>query len=176
MARPVEPATDEAAQFESFYASHYQDILAYAPRRTETPEDAADVVAETFLTAWRRCDQAPDEAAVRLWLYGIARRVTANHIRGRRRYERLGARLRSRALATREPGPQTMGDDRAPIIEALGRLRPADREILTLVAVEGLAAAEAARVLDCSVVAARVRLHRARARFVRELRAAGVTV
>lgn len=46
-------STDRRTRFEHVYAANYQPILAYALRRTQTPDDAADVVAETFLTA--RC-------------------------------------------------------------------------------------------------------------------------
>ena len=55
-------------------------------------------MAETFFTAWRRRERAPDGPAVRLWLYGIVRRVLPNHLRGRSRYERFGARLRADAV------------------------------------------------------------------------------
>jgi DNA-directed RNA polymerase specialized sigma24 family protein len=91
---------DRHARFERVYAAQYGLILAYALRRTETRDDAADVVAEIFLTAWRRQDQAPDGPAARLWLYGIARRVLANHLRGRRRHERLSARLLAEETGT----------------------------------------------------------------------------
>jgi RNA polymerase sigma-70 factor (ECF subfamily) len=163
--------------FQRVYAAHYDLILAYALRRTQTPDDAADVVAETFLTAWRRQDQAPDGDATRLWLYGIARRVTANHQRGRRRQERLAARLRAQPVTADGTDPEEGAIElRGSVMEAFERLRPADREILTLVAAEDLSPGAVARVLGCTQVAARVRLHRARVRFTRELRAAGVEV
>jgi RNA polymerase sigma-70 factor (ECF subfamily) len=172
MARPVDtPGTGDTARFEWLYAMHYEDILAYALRRTASRDDALDVVAETFVTAWRRRGQLADVSGARLWLYGIARRVLANHLRGARRYERLEALLRARARGSLD---DPHADDLAPIVGAWRRLRPEDREILTLVAAEGLSATEAARVWGCSAVAARVRLHRARTRFARELAAAGV--
>jgi RNA polymerase sigma-70 factor (ECF subfamily) len=168
-------AAERRAVFEVVYAANYPLILAYALRRTPTPDDAADVVAETFLTAWRRFEDVPAGSEARLWLYGVARLVLANHQRGRRRRERLGERLQSAAGPAEEVLPADGGAPGA-VSAAFARLRPDDREILTLVAVEGLAPAEIARVLDCSGVAVRVRLHRARSRFARELAAAGVTV
>jgi RNA polymerase sigma-70 factor (ECF subfamily) len=42
-------------------------------RRTDNADDAADVIAETFLTAWRRLDEIPAGDQARLWLYGVAR-------------------------------------------------------------------------------------------------------
>lgn len=166
---------ERRSRFENLYAANYPSILAYALRRTQTPDDAADVVAETFLAAWRRIDDVPAGREARLWLYGTARLVLSNHRRGKRRQERLGERLRSttNSLTTELPGDD---GDRSGIAAAFARLRPDDREILTLVAVEGLTPAEVARVLDCGGVAARVRLHRARARFARELAATGVAV
>lgn len=90
------------------------------------------MAAETLLVAWRHRDQAPAGGAVRLWLYGIARRVVANQIRSGRRQEHLVARLRA------EPAPVVEAEGAAgEAWDALRRMRPADREILTLVAVEG---------------------------------------
>lgn len=169
-----ENAPDERERFERLYLTQYEAILAYALRRVPR-EDAADVVAETFLVAWRRRDQTPAGAAARLWLYGIARRVVSNQARGQRRYERLGARLREQAQTGSTP---VDGDElgRETVAEAFARLSPTDRELLTLVAGEGLSASEVARVLGCTATAARVRLHRARARFARELKQHGIEV
>ncbi|MEW9551250.1 hypothetical protein [Nonomuraea sp. NPDC050783] len=51
--------------------------MAYAARRCEVPQDAADVVAETFTVAWRRVDELPEGAEATLWLYGVARKSSA---------------------------------------------------------------------------------------------------
>ena len=163
-------------RFEAVYAANYESILAYARRRTHSCDDAADVVAETFLTAWRRLDQVPDNAGARLWLYGVARNILANHRRGQRRYLRLGARLRTEAV-TAESIADAAADDRAGMIAAaFNRLRPNDQEILALVAVDGLTPNEIAQVLQCGATTVRVRLHRARTRFARELKSDGVDV
>ena len=42
---------DRTARFEKIYAATYEPILGYALRRCSSPEDAADVVAETFTVA-----------------------------------------------------------------------------------------------------------------------------
>jgi len=54
------PRTDPAARqvrFEAVYAANHVSILGHALRRTTCPDDAADILAETFLTAWRRLDE-----------------------------------------------------------------------------------------------------------------------
>ena len=170
--------SSEPDRFRRVYAETFEPLLAYSLRRVTQREDAADVVAETFLTAWRRLDQAPDGPAVRAWLYGVAHRVLANHLRGRRRHDRLDARLRAE-----ETGPGRASRPAAVIAEAstaigsaFGRLAPADRDLLMLVAVEGLSPGEIARVFGCTATTVRVRLHRARARFARELTVEGMPV
>ena len=73
---------DEELRFRELFDSHFRELLGYALRRVGSPEDAADVVAETMLVAWRRIDEVPADGTARLWLYGVARRVLANHRRG----------------------------------------------------------------------------------------------
>ena len=154
-------------RFEAVYELHHAAILGYALRRTANAEDAADVIAETFLTAWRRIDDVPECEGARPWLYGVARRVLANQRRGEQRRTALGQRLRFELKAEplrREPPP---GLDR--VAAAFGRLGEADREILALAGWEGLDAGQIAVVLGCSRNAARIRLHRARRRLATAL-------
>nr|MDQ6949985.1 RNA polymerase subunit sigma-24 [Actinomycetota bacterium] len=61
--------TDVANRFEALFEAHHQDVLAYLLRRTEQPADAADVLAEVFLIAWRRKEHVPVGEEARLWLY-----------------------------------------------------------------------------------------------------------
>ena len=83
-------------RFTELYDRYSGHILAYAARRTAGNADAADVLAETFLVAWRRLDDVPTDEAARPWLYGVARRVLANHHRGVTRRSRLDDRVRRR--------------------------------------------------------------------------------
>ena len=157
----------EGDSFQRLYAAHVDPILGYALRRVSTPADAADVVAETFLVAWRRRTEVPDGEAARLWLYGVARRVLANQRRGDLRRSALGGRLRAE-LPVVVPDPTVAVAGRTDAIRALATLRPADREVVELTAWEGLDTREVADVLGITPVAARARLSRARRRL-REL-------
>jgi DNA-directed RNA polymerase specialized sigma24 family protein len=86
---PPDVATNERRhRFEELYAAHHASLLGYALRRTANTDDAADVLAETFLAAWRRLDDVPPGPQARLWLYGTARRVLANQRRGELRGSR----------------------------------------------------------------------------------------
>ena len=160
-------AADRRNRFAEVYERNCGPVLGYALRRTGNGEDAADVVAETFLTAWRRIDDVPEGDAARLWLYGVARNVLANHRRGERRRSELGDRLRQ-DLAGAHADPEYTGE-LAVVAAAFRALPDADRELLGLVGWEGLRAREIAAVLGCSPNAVRIRLHRARGRFAAEL-------
>jgi RNA polymerase sigma factor (sigma-70 family) len=161
----VSSATEHEDRFRSVYAEGFEPLLAYAMRRVEHPEDAADVVAETFLVAWRRRHEMPTEAETRLWLYGVARRVLANHHRSGRRRQRLGERLRQGLTAAIAADPGSEVPARLTVQAALARLCELDREVLMLTVWEGLEPREAAAVLRVSPAVVRTRLSRARARL-----------
>ncbi len=163
---PIAAQDERQRRFEAAYAAHHTPVLGYVLRRTSNADDAADVIAETFLTAWRRLEDMPPEPQSRLWLYGVARRVLANHYRGERRRSALAGRLRA-DLAVYRP-PEYTGE-LALIAQAFRRLPAADRELLALTAWEGLDHGQIAVVLGCSRNAVRIRLHRARKRFEAEL-------
>ncbi|WP_067500957.1 RNA polymerase sigma factor [Actinoplanes sp. TFC3] len=164
----MSPGNERENHFRSAYASCFEPLLAYALRRVGDPEDAADVVAETFLVAWRRAREMPAGDETRLWLYGVARRVLANQQRGDRRRERLGDRLRQRLTSAVPADPGTEVPERLAVHAALNRLGELDREVLTLTVWEELQPREVAQVLALSPAAVRTRLSRARARL-REL-------
>ena len=153
-------------RFEAVFEAHHADVLAFARRRVDGRGAADDVVAETFAVAWRRRDALPDPALP--WLYGVARRVIANHRRSEDRRARLGERLASQPQAgTSDPAALVGGRER--VLAAFARLTEPQREVLRLVAWDGLDTKSAARVLGCSPAAFRVRLHRARRELKKQL-------
>jgi RNA polymerase sigma-70 factor (ECF subfamily) len=160
---------DHHDRFRSLYASHFDALLVYALRRVSRPEDAGDVVADTFLVAWRRRSTVPAGDDARLWLYGVARHVLANQRRGDRRRDRLGEALRERLAASThlwtEPDPSAAVTGTLVVRDALARLGDLDREVLTLTAWEELEPRHIAEVLGISAQAVRTRLSRARSRL-----------
>lgn len=161
------------ARFEAVFAAESRAILGYALRRVDAAEDAADVVAETFLVAWRRIDDVPAGADARPWLYGVARRVLANHVRGNRRRTRLGERLREELLTRPDVIRHDEDDAAAAVRDAMLRLSDDDRELLRLTSWEGLGPAELATAMSLPPATARTRLHRARNRLRAELEVLG---
>jgi RNA polymerase sigma-70 factor, ECF subfamily len=163
--------TEREDLFRSLYADAYDDVLRFAQRRS--PESAAeDVVAEVFLVAWRRLDDAPSRPQdLRPWLFGIARNclLNAQRVQGRRE-----------ALAVRLTGASTIGQPSTPsdidavavrfdLAAAWQRLTAGDQEVLALRVFENLTAPEAGHVLGITSTAYRIRLMRARRHVRREL-------
>jgi RNA polymerase sigma-70 factor (ECF subfamily) len=163
---------DAAARllFEQLVNETRADLLAYALRRSATPEDAADVISETYLIAWRKLENIPPGDSARLWLFGVAANVLRRGAERHRSSEALIARLRAEPPDTTQIDPLTREDRTIRALRAgLASLPPKDREILTLTAWEGLTPKQIAAVTGLPTGIVRVRLHRARSRLRRRL-------
>lgn len=162
---------DRREDFERLFHAHRRAVASYAQRRGG-PAVADDVVAETFLAAWRRFDEIPRDALP--WLYGVARGVLANQRRAGDRRASLAQRLAAEpARPSIDPGDTVAENELYRV--ALARLPALYRDALMLVAWEGLDGRRAARAAGCSRAAFEVRLHRARRRLLRELAAVDST-
>lgn len=150
-------------RFEALYRENRQDVLAFLVRRCAQPADAADLLHEVFVVAWRRIKHVPDGVAARMWLFGVAHRTLANHRRGAQRRNRL-VQLLGEVVSAATPPP-----DYPQVHEALAELSALDRAILTMSAWERLTPSEIASVIDMDPGSVRVRLHRARERLRRQL-------
>jgi RNA polymerase sigma-70 factor (ECF subfamily) len=156
--------SDEQAEFEALFLGTRAPLLAYLTRRAPV-EDAADLLAEVYLVAWRRRADLPPGDERRLWLFGVARRVLAEH------YRATGVRGDAEGAAGEAGLPKARDDRRGEAVRsALASLSDLDRELVTLTTWEGMGPAEAARVVGITAGTARVRLHRARARLARHPR------
>lgn len=144
--------------------AHAASVRAYVLRRSNA-QTADDVCAEVWVIAWRRLLDIPEDALP--WLLGVARRVLANERRRQRRFSALRERLWA-ARGDDVVGPPPLPGD--PLLgAALRRMKPADVEVLLLVAWEDLAPERAAAVLGVRRGTFAVRLHRAKARLAAAL-------
>jgi RNA polymerase sigma-70 factor, ECF subfamily len=150
-------------RFEALFEGYNADVAAYVRRRAPAAV-VEDVVSDTFLVAWRSLDRVHGDPLP--WLYGVARRVLANDVRGERRRTVLVERL----------ARERVGEDRGVLLEVSEPVRAAllslgerEREALLLIAWEGLTPAQAAGVVGCSGATFRGRLFRARRHLARTL-------
>ena len=134
-------------------------LLGFFANRVDSADDAADLVGDVFLVAWRRHRHVPaDRDEARMWLFGVARKVLANYRRGAHRRDALDARIRERIAAAIEPDDAYRVEVRAAV-----RALPAQlAELVTLVHWDGFSLEETARLLGIPASTARSRHARAR--------------
>jgi RNA polymerase sigma-70 factor (ECF subfamily) len=157
----------DAQLFRETYEQCYPSVLAYATSRLGRPT-GEDITSEAFAVAWQRWDDPPSVPLP--WLLAVARNLISELRRkDAKQYELAVAQ--GRRIST-EVGSDDIAEDvaeRTTVLRALASLPDADRELLTLLAWQGLSQRDAARVLGCSTATLAVRLHRARRRLDRAL-------
>lgn len=139
------------------------ELLRYFQRRVRPEEDAADLLSELSMTAWRKRKAIPrsDEEA-RMWLYGVARNTLRNWQRGQRRHRDNAARLRDEIRAHSSAPPL---DE---VREAIARLPVNQAELVRLIHWDGFSVVDAARALEISESTARGRYQRARIKLAQD--------
>ena len=154
--------------FNALFEEHYDAVYRYARRRVG-PDQADDVASEAFVVAWRRRDRLPPGRELP-WLYACARRIGLAHHRLERRQGSIAASLERETDTTHHDDIDRVLDrDRA--LAALARLTEIERELVMLVTWEGLDCRQAAKVVGCTHVTARGRLHRARRKLTAYMKA-----
>lgn len=145
------------------YDRHGRAVFRLAFALLRNPDDANDVVQDTFLLAWRKRKQITLLAGSSLpWLLTTAR-LTA--LAARRRRDARASR--SAQLERADQVPRSAFADADAVREALAGLPAPDRAVLTLVLVEDRSYADAAQQLGISITAVGKRLQRARSKFRR---------
>ncbi|MFE6734234.1 RNA polymerase sigma factor [Microbacterium sp. NPDC057741] len=167
-----------APDLEDAFRSEATALLGYFMRRVTPQEDAADLLSETFLAAWKSPSLGSIEpVGIRPWLYGIAANVLRQHRRGKGRRTALGDKLRANVVADLAAGldgvvPGVDPDLAEHIRDIVSTLPELDREIITLVYWEGFTQEEVAAILGKRAVTVRSRLSRTRAVLRERLAAA----
>lgn len=156
--------TRTEVEFAACWDDNAPRVTLYA-RRHVGADDAAEIVAETFLHAWRRWDDVPTPALP--WLLGTARKVIGNQRRSARRRLALGQRIvLLEGVAVLAEDAAVLAIRRREALEALAALTEDHREALLLVAWDGLTVEEAATALGVRPSAVKTRVHRARRRLI----------
>lgn len=184
---PAAVGLSDAAVFDRLYRDHADRIYRFAQRLCGQPDDAKDLVQDTFLNAYRGLKDFRGEAQISTWLYTIASRVCM-----RMRRKRKGEP--ERELSLDEFIPTSEGEFRLQIPtdgmtpeealenkqlrralqQAIQKLSPKYRMILVLRDMEGLSAKEVGSIMGLNERAVKSRLHRARLFVRRELSARGL--
>lgn len=168
-----EGRAEREQRFERLYRETAKNLLAFLARRTSNPEDATDLLAETYTIAWRRLDDIPEGTQATLWLFGVARNLLVKSGHRQRSQQGLVHDLTQELARLAAYRPETTDDGLTDKMQACLRKLPAkQREILLLTAWEGLKPREIAKITGSTANIVRVRLHHARQQLARELRPA----
>lgn len=147
--------TEQEDHLEALIRANASDLLAYLERRIDPRADAADVLSETFIVAWKKASKAPSDAVGgRMWLFAIARNLLLNAHRSTRRRLAVGDRLRQEL---ERPTSDTDNLDALAVREAVKQLPAGLRELTELVHWEGFSLVEAAQITGVSASTARSR-------------------
>jgi RNA polymerase sigma factor (sigma-70 family) len=139
----------------------------------KAPEDADDLIQETFMACLRARDQIRDGGGFRSYLFAVATNVLRMHLRRRMR---RGPSEPIDEVTTLDaaPGPSTMmhnAEEQGVLLEALRRLPLAQQVVLELFYWERMTTEEVGEVLDLPVGTVRSHLHRGRRQLEEQLRA-----
>jgi RNA polymerase sigma-70 factor (ECF subfamily) len=158
----------ESSAFAELFDSYARAVYNHAFRLTADWSTAEDVMAATFLEAWRLRDRVdPEGGSLRPWLLGIATNTARNQYRSNRRYRQAAQAAAAAELSVPDHAEDVAGrvDDRrrlATALTALATLRPPEREVIALCLGEGLDYEAAAEALGIPVGTVASRLSRAR--------------
>jgi RNA polymerase sigma-70 factor, ECF subfamily len=173
-------AGDDRA-FEALFARHRDSLRGFLYRKLRNREEAEDAVTITFCNAWRARDSFRGDASGKAWLYRIATRVAVDIIRRRGRRpaeEALDARcpeiLRALEDECVEPATQILeaewaDETREAVQQAIARLTPEQRRLLTLYYFDGRNYDEISSLLGISYTKIRGRLRLIRERIRRDM-------
>ena len=160
---------DDERAFGELVSRYESKVYSLALKMLRNPEDAEDVLQDTFLRAYRGIKSFKGNSTFSTWIY----RITANSALMRLRKRQLPTvsiddadeREAPINIADWAPGPveQMLNQEtQAAMTEAIEALPPEFRQVFVLRDIEELSNAEVAEVLDISVAAVKSRLHRAR--------------
>ena len=157
---PTQVSAEHRARLRTALKATGADLLRYFERRTWSTDDAADLLGETMLQAWRRVEKLPESAeAQRMWLFTVAAHTLANHRRSTKRRRALTERLREELGQTDEVADSGASLE---VRDAVLRLHRAHRELVMLIHWDGFTIVEAAELLGVNPSTARSRYAAAR--------------
>ena len=149
--------------FDRMVALHYDRLHRLAHTMTGSPEDAADLVQETFLAAVKSAPNFRGDARLTTWLIAILRNQYTLHLRGRRKWRHAALESAGQHRAP-DPAPAVRPEVVA-ILERVRRLPEDLRTALVLFYLEGMRYHEIAEAMECPVGTVRSRLFEARERL-----------
>jgi RNA polymerase sigma factor (sigma-70 family) len=158
----------DPSAFRALFDRHFPVLLRVMRHQMRKPEDARDLVQQTFLQLHRSRLDFREGALLKPWLFTIAMNL-------KREYFRRAGRRPETPLLPDSPEPavaprgQERVDAREELVFALGKLPEDQREVIALHWLGGIPLPEVADLVGASLSAVKVRAHRGYAGMRRAL-------
>ena len=152
--------------FDAVFAAFHGRVVGYLARMLGRRDLADDLAQEVFLRLASAGTRLEPATRLAPWLFTVAHHVLVSHLRAHRVRQQPAAELAAQPIGATSHGPfeaLAAGHTQLRVERALAALPAAQREVVVLVALEGLSTAEVARATASTEVAIRQRLSRARA-------------
>jgi RNA polymerase sigma-70 factor (ECF subfamily) len=160
-------AEASAPTFADLYREQLPFVWRNARRLLGLDSVVDDVVQEVFIVALRRIGDFEGRSSIRTWLYGILRRVVADHRRAMQR-RNIRDSVDLDAIAARESGPHRKAEKAESLVllyELLDKLDEDKREVFVLAELEKMSAPEIAGILSINLTTVHARLRDGRRQF-----------
>lgn len=158
-------ADSDTLTFDNIAAQHSKPLLAYLVRMTRNSADAHDLLQEALIRIARELPRLRSPETAKGWAYRIATNVAIDHLRknAKVQFEELDGDSKGTAVDAEE---ELVVDEMNECIrDVIDRLPPDYRAAIVLSNLQGLTVAETAEIMGTSVTAAKVRIHRAKAKL-----------
>jgi RNA polymerase sigma-70 factor (ECF subfamily) len=169
----------ERPEFEKLALEHLDAVYRLALQLTRRPDEASDLVQETYLRAFRASERFETRGGgIRPWLFRILRNAFYTQVSKAKRRPGVSDNLHEEASSGPEPGEALPAWDLAALDweqvdhrlkSAVERLNPEYREVLLLWGVEGMKYREIALIIDVPIGTVMSRLYRARTALINQL-------
>ena len=169
MSHPIE---QRRRTFEEEAVPHLSALYNYALRMTRDRDDAADLVQDTFMKAFRFFDSFEQGTNCKAWLFRILKNTYINTYRKTSKgpdtveydvveefYDTIKDSSVETSTLEQQLFEQALDDQ---VSEAIQRLPDDFRTVIILCDIEGFTYEEIAEFIDCPIGTVRSRLHRAR--------------
>ncbi|WP_457388413.1 RNA polymerase sigma factor [Roseateles sp. P5_E1] len=152
----------ERPAFDELIARWHQPLWRYARQLSGNDAAADDAAQEVWLRVLRGISRLREGAKLRSWLFGIAHRVLMDRLREQYKQPIWVDTDIELEEQPGDDGALALEFELAAMLEALARLPPVEKEVLTLFYLQELSLDEVAQVLDIPIGTIKSRLHRAR--------------
>ena len=144
--------SDDKKVFNEIFKQHYTPLLAYVVTFIGNPNEAKDIVQNSFIILWNKRKKLSDDSSLKNYLFTVARNLYITQYRKKATQLKFFDELKFNALNDRVIEDDTIANERSKrLLVLIEELPPKCKEILLLNKHEGLKYAEISQTLNISI-------------------------